>query len=159
MRNRRILENTDLSDGSPLVRRIGYLAIKLGELASQLAEEGLTPLDISPREYNVLASVAAYEGLSQQDLSERLGLYAPALVGLIDNLERHKLITRERSAADRRRYCLALTEKGRKVVREGDRLLTKVEENLLSPLNADERAIIKALLTQMLAPHWPFKFK
>jgi len=49
---------------------------------------------VEPRTYAVLAALAADDGQSQRQLSERLGIHRNAMVTAIDNLERQGLAKR-----------------------------------------------------------------
>jgi DNA-binding MarR family transcriptional regulator len=50
-----------------------------------------------------------FDGLSQQAIGEKLGMFASRLVGLIDELEKLDLVERRNSPSDRRTYALFLT--------------------------------------------------
>jgi DNA-binding MarR family transcriptional regulator len=64
----------------------------------------------------VLSLVAANPGSSQTALADRAGLNKSALVGIMDQLEQHGLITRDRSAIDRRRYGVTVTPEGERAM-------------------------------------------
>ena len=56
------------------------------------------------------------DGLTQKELSERLGLRGPTLVEVIAELDRRGFITRRQDPNDRRRANISLTEAGRTAV-------------------------------------------
>jgi DNA-binding MarR family transcriptional regulator len=56
--------------------------------------------------------------LSQQELTDRLGLEKSSVSRLAAELERHKLLVRERDPDNRRLYRLRLTDKGRALHRQ-----------------------------------------
>lgn len=158
------MEIRDTRNDSPLPadalgQRTGYLLIKLGELVLQVAEDTLAPLGLHARHFNVMAMIAADAGLSQQDISGRLGLDPNIIVALIDDLERQQLVTRSRSATDRRRYALQLTPDGRDRLAEADRLIQAAEHDLLTPVTDDEAASLRDLAARILASHWPLRHR
>lgn len=67
------------------------------------------------REYWILTCVDG-EPMSQRQLSELLSIDASDMVRLIDNLENHNWVTRERDPKDRRRQIVAATKKGTKAL-------------------------------------------
>lgn len=158
------MEIRDTRNDSPLPadalgQRTGYLLIKLGELVLQVAEDTLAPLGLRARHFNVMAMIAADAGLSQQDISARLGLDPNIIVALTDDLERQQLVTRSRSATDRRRYALQLTPDGRDRLAEADRLIQAAEHDLLTPVTDDEAASLRDLAARILASHWPLRHR
>ena len=90
----------------PVLTSAGYLLLKAGHHIGQEFDAALARLGLSGREFLVLSFVAAAEDLSQQDLSERLGLDPTLVVGLVDAVEERGWMTRTRAPADRRRNVL-----------------------------------------------------
>jgi DNA-binding MarR family transcriptional regulator len=90
---------------------------------------------------------------SQKELSDAMGLDPSDVVGLIDILERAGLVARERDATDRRRYAIVLTPLGRQRAQELRSMVTALNEELLSPLDDDERAGFVAMLARLVEHH------
>lgn len=101
---------------------------------------------------SVLACLEEYGPQSQRDVAHRLRWDPSDLVGVIDRLEQDGLVVRRRDPADRRRYALGLTRRGRAWVRsELAESETGIAGHLLSPLAAEERAQLTDLLRRVLA--------
>lgn len=82
-------------------------------LRPALRRDGLTPGQLG-----VLEALLHLGPMSPGEVCEKL-LTSPAnLTTVIDGLERHGLVRRERSAEDRRRVRLSLTPKGRRTIEE-----------------------------------------
>ena len=60
----------------------------------------------------MLLTVAQQPGVSQAMLSDQLGLDANTLSSIVSRMLRKRLIRRERSATDKRRYGLQVTDAG-----------------------------------------------
>jgi DNA-binding MarR family transcriptional regulator len=60
----------------------------------------------------VLSLIAANPGSNQTALAKAAGVNKSALVGIVDELEKHGLAARDRSASDRRRNHLSVTPDG-----------------------------------------------
>ncbi|WP_420593490.1 MarR family winged helix-turn-helix transcriptional regulator [Deinococcus sp.] len=134
----------------PLKARAGYLSVQLGDLVMRRVEAALLPLGLKPREYDVMACILAGHGLSQQELSRSLGVYAPGLVGVIDGLERRGLVARQRSGQDRRRYVLSLTAAGASLLDQANAVVSALDARVFGILSASDKAALEALLRQVL---------
>ena len=85
-------------------------------LARELRKE-TEQLGITARQATLLWLVKRSPGLSLAELAAEEGISPPALSGNVDRLERAGLLQRVRSAEDRRRVGLELTEDGAKLLR------------------------------------------
>ena len=97
----------------------------------------------------MLSHLAAFEGQSQQALSNALGIHRSAVVALVDDLESRGLAERRRDPADRRAYTLYLTSEGRALLAELDRAADDEDAELLTALDAAERAQLISLLQRV----------
>jgi DNA-binding MarR family transcriptional regulator len=98
----------------------------------------------------VLSLVAANPGSSQTALADRAGLNKSALVGIMDQLEQHGLITRDRSATDRRRYGVTVTPEGEQAMQTLCAAVDKEEEPVRDALGPAEMEVLLALLDQAI---------
>jgi DNA-binding MarR family transcriptional regulator len=73
----------------------------------------------------VLSLIAANPGSSQTALARAAGLNKSALVGIVDELEARGLAARDRSASDRRRNHLSVTQEGERIMKA---MLARVAE-------------------------------
>ena len=80
----------------------------------QVAISGrLREIGISIPQCDVLTTLSEREGMSQQQLAERLYVTKGNISGLLDRLEEAGYVERRAAASDRRQYSLYLTESGR----------------------------------------------
>jgi DNA-binding MarR family transcriptional regulator len=140
----------------PVLTSAGYLLLKAGHHIGQEFDAALALLGLSGREFLVLSFVGAAEDLSQQDLSERLGLDPTLVVGLVDALEERGWMTRTRAPADRRRNVLGLTTSGRNAHARAVRAAAEAEDGFLEGLGQEERATLRALLETVMRRHHPW---
>ena len=143
---------TPTNDASPedfTGRSFGYLIVRLGEMVMERGEMTLAPLNLTPREYNAMTCILDGEGMSQQDLSRKLGLYAPRMVPLIDGLQTRGLVERTISASDRRRHVLSLTSGGRKLLTRAARMAARLEADLFGHISEAERAQLEVLVQRV----------
>ncbi|HST63722.1 MAG TPA: MarR family winged helix-turn-helix transcriptional regulator [Mycobacteriales bacterium] len=101
----------------------------------------------------VLHVVAAREPVSQREVSDALLLDPSDVVTLVDILEGAGLVERRRDPADRRRYALEVTTRGRLAVARLQQINRDANAELLAPLSADERTQLADLLTRVVRHH------
>ena len=135
---------------SPLSSRTGYRLIKLGEEVFSRAEQALAGLGVRPRHFNVLTTAAADPTLSQRELSGVLGIDPNVMVGVIDDLERDGLATRQRSTSDRRRHVVVVTDAGHRLIARGNEAVTRAEQEFFSGLDPDDLAVLHAAAGHLL---------
>jgi DNA-binding MarR family transcriptional regulator len=128
-----------------------FLLVQLGLHGARLFKERLASLDIEPRHFGLLQSIAAVEGRSQQALAELLCLPKSRMVWLIDDLERHGLVERRRNPTDRRAHALYLTSRGHHILHEAMEASATHEAHLLRTLQPAEREHLSALLWRLAA--------
>ena len=75
--------------------------------------------ELSPSQFNVLNVLRGKpEGVAQIELSRMLIMHRSNVTGLVDRLERRKLVMRKDNPSDRRVYHVSLTAAGRKLLEE-----------------------------------------
>ncbi len=103
-----------------------------------------------PRGYQVLVAAADDDTPSGQGaLARRLGVDKTVMTYLVDDLESAGLVRREPDPADRRHRILVATAKGRRAARSRQQRLRTVEDDVLHPLSARERAELRDLLNRL----------
>lgn len=130
----------------------GQLAFLLaqvgGHAASQFAER-LAVLQLTPPDAGILWLLGISAGMSQQKLSEKLGIHPSRLVAILDQLERRGFVLRNPNREDRRQYALHLTDAGQKVLDEIGLVGRQHQEALCAALNQGERETLTALLQKI----------
>ncbi|MCO5966791.1 MarR family winged helix-turn-helix transcriptional regulator [Actinoallomurus soli] len=107
---------------------------------------GLTPHGLA-----VLASLEQGSALTQRELARRCGVAPSTLNHTVDHLERSGWIERRRDVTDRRLVSLALTETGRRQLRQAQDAAGSEMDPMLDHLPpADERIVRDFLLTTVL---------
>jgi DNA-binding MarR family transcriptional regulator len=107
----------------------------------------LEGLGISPRDHSVLFTAMTGE-FTQTEIARMVGLDKTTMVVTVDELETAGLAERRPSKTDRRARVIAVTDEGERLVREADKVLDRVRDDVLSVLEPDERQVfLNALST------------
>ncbi|MEV0677974.1 MarR family winged helix-turn-helix transcriptional regulator [Actinosynnema sp. NPDC050436] len=128
-------------------------AQKLGSAAQQAAARH----GVTTRGQLVLSALVSEEfRRSQLALGQALGLDKTTLTAELDRLERAGLIVREPDPADRRVRVPVITERGRAVQAEVEKLHVRVEAGFTAGLEPAEAHALRALLQRLiLSDHGP----
>ncbi|WP_067471105.1 MarR family winged helix-turn-helix transcriptional regulator [Nocardia amamiensis] len=98
--------------------------------------------------YAVLLGLGAEPAYTQAALAKAIGADKTRIIGVLDELQRRGLISREPDPADRRVNLVALTETGRALRDRAQRDIQDREDRLLERLPAaDRRVFLRALRT------------
>ena len=124
-----------------LIRRCHQIAVSL--FHEECADE-LTPI-----QFAVLALLDQHEGVDQITLAGLAALNRSTAGEVVGRLETAGLVTRTDNAADRRVKLVAITDIGRKLLRQVEQRVRRVQERLLAPLDAKERKTFVTLLARI----------
>ncbi len=99
----------------------------------------------------LLASLADEGVASQAELGRRTGIDPSDVVAAVNELEKRRLVTRQRDPDDARRNLITLTAKGRAELVRLEALVAVVQDRFLAPLNKSEREQLTRLLGKLVA--------
>ena len=117
----------------------------LVRLARELRKE-TTHLGITGGQATLLWQISERPGIGLRELAELEGIATPTASGLVDRLERARLVKRVRSKTDRRRVGLTITASGRRLLQAVRARRTVWLAERLERLPASDRAAIAAAL-------------
>ena len=137
------------TSGPQLTDALGYLLKHAHLLIEERINTALLPWGLDARELGVLVAIAASTPLSQQEVSQRLGVDRTTMVALVDTLETKGVVTRHPDASDRRRNVVELTRHGRAVLTQALDARNTAERDFLAPLGprANAAALRQTLQT------------
>jgi DNA-binding MarR family transcriptional regulator len=115
----------------------------------RLSSEDIERFDVTQAQFGVLAHLSAQEGISQQELSEKLFVTKGNVCGLIDRMEKRGLVERRFDPEDRRSNLLFLTEEGRKLARRAVPSHEQFMSEQMSALTHEEQQTLRALMRKL----------
>lgn len=136
----------------PLAHRLGYLLKHVQLRFSEQGARALEPLGITGRQLAVLVVLDAAEPLSQLEAAGRLGVDRTTMVALVDELEELGLVARRKSAADRRKNIVELTDRGHETLERGNSIHRATENEFLAPLSPVESELFLRILQTLNTP-------
>jgi len=99
--------------------RVWFRFIRLHRRVSSAISAELKALGLSIPQFDLLSTLTEREGLSQQELAERLYVTKGNVSGLLDRMVEAGLVERRALPGDRRSNALHLTPKGRRLAEAG----------------------------------------
>lgn len=136
--------------GEP-AQKVGFLLSQVGALVAAKFKDRLAALDLMPAHAGILKIMCEADGLSQQALGEKLGIFPSRLVSLLDELEKRGLIERRNNPSDRRSYKLYLTKAGTESWRQIDQIGRENQDEVCAALDGSQRAELASLLARIVA--------
>jgi DNA-binding MarR family transcriptional regulator len=97
----------------PLEQSFGFTINVLGRLMKRALYLRLAKVGVTPTQWTALMCLWEQDGLSFTELGNRLHFDHPTVTGVIDRMEREKLVKRRRDHIDRRVVKVFLTSKGK----------------------------------------------
>lgn len=143
-----------MQDGKQLdIGRLGdFIGFRLKRVHLHLSKE----FEAATRDYNLrsglfssLSLIADNPGVSQNEVSQAVGLDKSVAVQIIDELEKRGFARRERSPIDRRRHALYCTEEGNQFLNELYEIMSQTEGRVLRDVSDSERKLLGALLDRI----------
>jgi DNA-binding MarR family transcriptional regulator len=136
---------TSASDPQDVLRTF-FRFLRLHQRITTRAAQEYRRVGLSIPQFDLLSTLSEREGVSQQEIAERLYVTKGNVSGLIDRLEASGLVERRELPADRRSYALHLTPQGRRVVEDGMALQRRLVSATLGKLPPADVATFDRLL-------------
>ncbi|MCP8939285.1 MarR family transcriptional regulator [Alsobacter sp. SYSU M60028] len=133
-------------DPQASVLRTWFRFLRLHRRITARAAQEFRELGLSIPQFDVLSTLSEQEGLSQQELAERLYVTKGNVSGLIDRMAAQKLVERRAIPGDRRSNALYLTPEGRALTEKGLALQRRLVGATLGGLEPGEVEALDVLL-------------
>jgi len=133
---------------APLASDLCWLLSRASHGLTTEFTAALEDLGISPRAHAVLTTAMCGER-TQSDVARLVGLDKTTMVVTVDELEAAGLAERRPSSADRRARVIAVTDAGKRKVKQADKVLDRVRNDVLSVLEPEEREVFLGALGRL----------
>lgn len=139
----------------PLHASVGYQIRMTHRALQRYLQTKIEPHGVTLGMWYFLRALWSEDGLTQRELSRRIGTMEPTTLTAILAMERIGLVTRRRNKDDRRKLNIFLTEKGQKLKKELLPLAKDVVQKATAGFSQREVALLLSMLTSIqnnLAP-------
>ncbi len=131
----------------------GHLIRRAQQISTALFTEECARFDLTPVQFAALTAIRANPDVDATRLSALIAFDRSTIGGVLERLEAKGWIRRSGSPDDRRIKLLRLTPEGERLLREVEPAVRRVQQRLLEPLGAADRATMLRLLRQIAAVH------
>lgn len=128
---------------------VGYTMKRATNLMQADATRALEPLGLRLTTFSALSVICDTPDVTQSQLAASLNMERSNTVLIIDALEEAGLIGRHRMLSDRRSFALRATLAGMKRRKAAVAALEAHEDDMLSDLDAEDRATLVSLLRRI----------
>jgi MarR family transcriptional regulator, transcriptional regulator for hemolysin len=128
---------------------IGYLTRIAFRSFSRALEARTSPHGVSSGQWRFLRVLWREDGLTQRELSRRVGMREPTTVIALKSLERSGFVVRRKSLEDRRKVHVYLTPEAKHLQTTLLPAVAEVNEIALAGLTASEVSILKKALNRV----------
>lgn len=136
--------------------RTFYLIRQVGNQIRVLIERGLADFGVTPAQYTLMNWLLAREAVTSAMLARALHVSPQTMNTLIASLQDQGLVVRRSDTTNKRIRLVSLTEKGRNVVAECNRVVDGLENEFFAQLGATDlvafRYTLEGLMTGSRRP-------
>jgi DNA-binding MarR family transcriptional regulator len=125
---------------------IGFLTRIAFRAFSRALEVRTAPYGVSSGQWRFLRVLWREDGITQRELSRRVGMREPTTVIALKSLERSGFVTREKSVDDRRKVHVFLTPQAKALHPVLMPAVSEVNRVALNGLSRDEVAVLRKAL-------------
>lgn len=130
----------------PAEDSIGFLVWDAKRVLTQVFSARIARHGLSYGLWPFMRALAAENGLTQRELSERVHMKGPTTVAAINRLERKGMVKRVRSKTDGRKINVYLTDKGRKVLDRVAPDIDQVNRQALAKVSGKDQEAFRRML-------------
>jgi DNA-binding MarR family transcriptional regulator len=138
------------SDGVPIRRAVAPLVRRLQQICQSMIAEAVADAGLVQLEYALLVFVDDIPGISQQTLSEALGIDRNNVSLIVDKLEARGLLKRSVNGADRRAREVYITPQGKKLWQRCRLKVLAANNGIVACLKAGEQKLFLDMLVRVV---------
>jgi DNA-binding MarR family transcriptional regulator len=129
---------------------VGYLLRFAFRSYSRALERRTLPFGVSSGQWRFLRVLWIEDGLTQIELSRRVGMREPTTVAAVNGLERAGLVRRRKSSSDRRKIHICLTSRAKRLKARLLPFVAEVNALGLKGLSAQEAKSLRRALLKIM---------
>lgn len=135
-----VTDGQEFEAGNVEVSPPGVLALlrDAHRAASRVLSHRIAPYGVTIGQWHFLRALWEQDGLTQRELSHKVGMMEPTTVTALGGMERGGLVHRVRNPKDRRKLNVFLTERGRSLERQLRPIEDAINEDIHKLLNDAE---------------------
>ena len=132
-------------------QNLAYLLSRTATLFDRVFYQDITDkgISVTVHQWQFLQKLYQTDGLSQVELAALLEKSGPNVTRILDVMEKNNLITRNADPADRRKFLIYLTAKGRRMKTKITPLSHKARDKAFAGLSENELKTLREILNRI----------
>lgn len=127
-----------------------WLILKVNHIIRREVQIKLSEHDLLWEQYITLSRIYRFEGLNQKKLADESLRNGAAITRTLNVLEKKDLVKREKSSKDKREFLIYLTDNGRKLYKETEKIYLDNTKKFDSIFSQEELDQLKNLLNRFI---------
>lgn len=132
----------------PVAKRLGYALKRAQQALRTRMDEVLRPVGLTVAQYAVLCAIEAEAGISNARLARAAFVTPQTMQGILVNLHRDGLLSREADPSHGRILRSELTKAGLKILAQAHRVIGDLEEIMIEAVGEAEAERLAELLSR-----------
>jgi DNA-binding MarR family transcriptional regulator len=128
-----------------------FLFRRAHQIASAAFADACRHLDLTPSQYSALFVLREVNDVSQNELGRLVALDRSTMSVVLRSLTERRLVREQPDPSDKRKKRLQLSDTGRLILAEAERLSARSSENMLHALGQEKARQLLSLLEQLSA--------
>jgi MarR family transcriptional regulator, lower aerobic nicotinate degradation pathway regulator len=128
-----------------------FLFRRAHQIASAAFADACRHLDLTPSQYSALFVLREINDVSQNELGRLVALDRSTMSIVLRSLTERRLVREHPDPSDKRKKRLQLSDTGRLILAEAERLSARSSENMLHALGEEKAQQLLSLLEQLAA--------
>ncbi|WP_042704216.1 MarR family winged helix-turn-helix transcriptional regulator [Methanobrevibacter arboriphilus] len=127
-----------------------WLILKVNHIIRREVQIKLSEHDLLWEQYITLSRIYRFEGLNQKKLADESLRNGAAITRTLNVLEKKDLVKREKSSKDKREFLIYLTDNGRKLYKETEKIYLDNTKKFDSIFSQEELDQLRKLLNRFI---------
>lgn len=134
---------------APIANHIGIMIRDMDLMITQYVKRRLAPYQLAPEQNLIMLTLWDTEGMTPNELSERLNKDKAGITRMIDSLVHKGFVRRDTDRKDARSFRLFLTEAGRELGQRVIPVVDDISSVLLSGITEEETAALAGIFAKI----------
>ncbi|BBL61367.1 transcriptional regulator [Methanobrevibacter arboriphilus] len=141
---------TDKNQSINYESSVVWLILKVNHIIRREVQIKLSEHDLLWEQYITLSRIYRFEGLNQKKLADESLRNGAAITRTLNVLEKKDLVKREKSSKDKREFLIYLTDNGRKLYKETEKIYLDNTKKFDSIFSQEELDQLRNLLNRFI---------
>lgn len=143
-------KSKDLIPG-PFLHSPGFLLSQASRLLSRQIEDTLKPTGLTVQQFGLMRIIATEGPITQNVFAAKYHVDRTTVTEIVDGMEERGLVSRQKSAKDRRCNDLFLTPGGKRLLARTKKMVEKTNKQYLSVLSENEWNQLRESLVKLIS--------